>query len=76
MSSYNKSWLAVGTPENWHTAFDYGGIWGAEGKSKAVLGSNDGEFRRLIFLCYVPGLGCRWKWNFEDQTTSAKSSMA
>jgi hypothetical protein len=21
-------WLAVGTPENWHTAFDYGGIWG------------------------------------------------
>lgn len=21
-------WLAVGSPENWHTAFDYGGIWG------------------------------------------------
>jgi hypothetical protein len=21
-------WLAVGTPENWHTAFDYNGIWG------------------------------------------------
>ena len=21
-------WLAVGTPENWHTAFDYGEMWG------------------------------------------------
>lgn len=21
-------WLAVGTRQNWHTAFDYGGIWG------------------------------------------------
>jgi hypothetical protein len=28
MSSSNKFWLAVGTPEDWHTAFDYGGIWG------------------------------------------------
>ncbi len=23
-----RFWLAVGTPQNWHTAFDYGGIWG------------------------------------------------
>jgi hypothetical protein len=23
-----KFWLLVGTPTNWHTAFDYGGIWG------------------------------------------------
>jgi hypothetical protein len=23
-----RFWLVVGTPENWHTAFDYGGIWG------------------------------------------------
>lgn len=23
-----KFWLVVGTPTNWHTAFDYGGIWG------------------------------------------------
>jgi predicted RNA-binding protein len=28
MHSSNKFWLAVGTSENWHTAFDYGGIWG------------------------------------------------
>ncbi len=23
-----RFWLAVGTPENWHTAFDYGEMWG------------------------------------------------
>lgn len=23
-----KAWLAVGTPQNWHTAFDFNGIWG------------------------------------------------
>lgn len=23
-----RFWLAVGTPENWHTAFDYNGVWG------------------------------------------------
>jgi len=28
LASVNRFWLAVGTPENWHTAFDYGGIWG------------------------------------------------
>ncbi len=28
MASAPKFWLAVGTPVNWHTAFDYGGIWG------------------------------------------------
>jgi hypothetical protein len=28
LSTTTKSWLVVGTPENWHTAFDYGGIWG------------------------------------------------
>lgn len=28
MNAPNKFWLTVGTPENWHTAFDYGGIWG------------------------------------------------
>jgi len=34
MSPSNKFWLAVGTPENWHTAFDYGGIWGLRGSQK------------------------------------------
>lgn len=28
MSTATKFWLVVGTPQNWHTAFDYGGIWG------------------------------------------------
>ena len=28
MATNPKFWLAVGTPQNWHTAFDYGGIWG------------------------------------------------
>ncbi len=28
VSSANRFWLAVGTPENWHTAFDYNNIWG------------------------------------------------
>jgi hypothetical protein len=28
VSPSTRFWLAVGTPENWHTAFDYGGIWG------------------------------------------------
>lgn len=28
MPPITQFWLAVGTPENWHTAFDYGGIWG------------------------------------------------
>jgi hypothetical protein len=34
MNSSNKVWLAVGTPENWHTAFDYGGIWGLKPSQK------------------------------------------
>ncbi len=28
MARASRFWLAVGTPQNWHTAFDYGGIWG------------------------------------------------
>jgi len=28
LAGTTKFWLAVGTPTNWHTAFDYGGIWG------------------------------------------------
>lgn len=28
MAKDTRFWLAIGTPENWHTAFDYQGIWG------------------------------------------------
>ena len=28
MVTTTRFWLVVGTPTNWHTAFDYGGIWG------------------------------------------------
>ena len=28
MAGTTKFWLVVGTPANWHTAFDYSGIWG------------------------------------------------
>lgn len=28
LAGTTKFWLGVGTPVNWHTAFDYGGIWG------------------------------------------------
>lgn len=27
-------WLAVGTRQNWHTAFDYGGIWGLKASQR------------------------------------------
>jgi hypothetical protein len=29
-----KFWLAVGTRENWHTAFDYAGIWGLKASQR------------------------------------------
>jgi hypothetical protein len=29
-----KFWLAVGTPQNWHTAFDYSGIWGLKSSQR------------------------------------------
>lgn len=34
MAQTTRFWLAVGTPENWHTAFDYRGIWGLKPSQK------------------------------------------
>jgi len=34
MPRATRFWLAVGTPENWHTAFDYGGIWGLKNSQR------------------------------------------
>jgi hypothetical protein len=30
----SKFWLVVGTPVNWHTAFDFGGIWGLKNSQR------------------------------------------
>lgn len=34
MSPSTKFWLAIGTRQNWHTAFDYGGIWGLKASQR------------------------------------------
>lgn len=44
MRPSTRFWLAVGTPENWHTAFDYGGIWGLRASQRRyweAIGENN-----------------------------------
>lgn len=45
MAPTTRFWLAVGTPENWYTAFDYGYIWGLKASQRryweALAESND-----------------------------------
>lgn len=34
MDRSSRAWLAVGTPQNWHTAFDFNGIWGLKASQR------------------------------------------
>ena len=34
MSREVRFWLAVGIPENWHTAFDFNSIWGLKANQR------------------------------------------
>lgn len=49
MVSETRFWLAVGTPENWHTAFDYGGIWGLK-NSQQRFWDRISENKDLVFF--------------------------
>ncbi|HTX14421.1 MAG TPA: hypothetical protein VMD77_03930 [Candidatus Baltobacteraceae bacterium] len=49
MSASRTFWLVVGSPENWHTAFDYGGIWGLR-RSQERYWNRMEENRDLIFF--------------------------
>jgi hypothetical protein len=44
-----RFWLAVGTPENWHTAFDFNGIWGLKSSQRRFWDSFE-ENNDLIFF--------------------------
>lgn len=47
--SPTRFWLAVGTPENWHTAFDFGGIWGLKTSQRRFWDSIT-ENKDLVFF--------------------------
>lgn len=49
MAGTTKFWLAVGTPTNWHTAFDYGGIWGLR-KTQRHFWDSLSENTDLVFF--------------------------
>lgn len=49
MAGTTKFWLAVGTPTNWHTAFDYRGIWGLK-KTQRRYWESLAENTDLIFF--------------------------
>ncbi len=49
LAGTTKFWLAIGTPTNWHTAFDYGGIWGLRNTQRHFWESL-GENSDLVFF--------------------------
>jgi hypothetical protein len=51
MNTPSKFWLVVGTPENWHTAFDYGGIWGLRQSQQRYW--NEMQENRDVVFFYV-----------------------
>lgn len=48
-----KYWLVVGTPQNWHTAFEHGNIWGLK-ESQRHLWEGLGETDLLLFYATKP----------------------
>lgn len=49
LAETTKFWLAIGTPTNWHTAFDYGGIWGLK-KTQRHYWESLAENTDLVFF--------------------------
>jgi hypothetical protein len=47
-------WLAVGTPENWLTAFDYGGIWGLKSSQRRFWEAMGENTDLVFFYATVP----------------------
>jgi hypothetical protein len=52
-----KFWLAVGTPANWHTAFDYAGIWGLKNSQRHYWESLQENTDLLFFYVTTPVSG-------------------
>lgn len=48
-----SSWLVVGRPENWETAFDYGNIWGLK-ESQVHLWKELVKGDRVFFYATAP----------------------
>ncbi len=57
MAATTKFWLAVGTPTNWHTAFDYGGIWGLKKTQRHYWESLAENTDLVFFYVTIPVAG-------------------
>jgi len=57
LASANRFWLAVGTPENWHTAFDYRGIWGLKSSQQRFWDRISENNDLVFFYATVPVAG-------------------
>lgn len=53
----SRFWLAVGTPENWHTAFDYGFIWGLKLSQRSYWESLQENSDLVFFYSTAPVSG-------------------
>lgn len=52
MANPTNFWLLVGSPENWVTAFDYGGIWGLK-RSQEHYWERVSENRDIVFFYVI-----------------------
>jgi hypothetical protein len=52
-----RFWLAVGTPENWHTAFDYGCLWGLKSSQRSFWEAIQENTDLVFFYSTAPVSG-------------------
>lgn len=57
MPRSTQFWLAIGTPENWHTAFDYGNIWGLRPSQRRYWESLGENTDMVFFYATTPVSG-------------------